>query len=315
MTQRTFLPNRTHVPGTNGSTGQPRRIPHQRRPTVDPALVHRPVAHDVLPTAWRQVADSRFQVDVRWPEEPRLFRPDDGLHSPLIIAETMRQSAILLTHTAFGVPLDHRFVLQDLRYTVGRDFLPVNGATNDVAVEVACSAVRGGRRPTGMHCRVTLRRGTAWAEGEGELGITSPAAYRRIRGERATAELPHQPRPMAPGTVRCATAEQVLLAPPAAENRWQLRVDPHHPDLTNDHFPGILLMEACRQAACAATASEAFHPLVFSVRFLRYAEFSTPCWVEARPQQGSSDVLVTCHQDGEPVFLAHMATEEDPAGR
>lgn len=174
MTQRTFLQNRTHVPGTKGSTGQPRRIPHQRRPTVDPALVHRPVAHDVLPTAWRQVADSRFQVDVRWPEEPRLFRPDDGLHSPLIIAETMRQSAILLTHTAFGVPLDHRFVLQDLRYTVGRDFLPVNGPTNDVAVEVACSAIRGGRRPTAMHCRVTLRRGTARAEGEGELGITSP---------------------------------------------------------------------------------------------------------------------------------------------
>lgn len=291
-------------------------LPRQQRRPVDAALVHRPTADDVLPTGWQRVADSRFRVSLRWQRAHPRFPPVLALHSPLLIAESMRQSAMLLSHTEYGVPLGQHFVMNEVRYSACPEGLGIHAPFGDVTAEVTCSDVRGGRRITGMHCTFVFRRGgVVAARGEGRLGITSPAAYRRMRGERTDAVLPHQPAGVDPWLAGCRNPGEVLLALPAERGHWQLRVDPRHPQLRRnaiDHFPGMMLMDACCQAARAATAPQVLYPVTMHLAFESYAEFSPACWIEARPVPGSSTVLVAFVQNGRSVLRAELDMEAPP---
>ncbi|MDO0939458.1 AfsA-related hotdog domain-containing protein [Streptomyces sp. DG2A-72] len=101
----------------------------------------------------------------------------------------------------------------------------------------------------------------------------------------------------------------VVLSPIGQPNSWQLRVDTRHPvlfDHPTDHVPGMVLLEAARQAT-AATAGRPVIPLDITSEFKRYAELHTPCLIEARPAPGTDtdrpqSVLVTGHQEGQLVF-------------
>ncbi|GHE15603.1 ScbA/BarX family gamma-butyrolactone biosynthesis protein [Streptomyces alanosinicus] len=313
MGRHSYVPKHPLFSGTQEEIAFPVPLPRQQRPPVDSALVHRPTADDVLPTGWQRLGDSRFQVSLRWRRERPRFAPVLALHSPLLIVESMRQSAILLSHTEYAVPLGQHFVMHEVHYTAYPEGLGIHVPPGEVTAEVTCSDVRGGRRITGMNCTFVFRRGgVVAARGEGRLGITSPAAYRRMRGERSDAVLPHQPAGVDPRLAGCRGPAEVLLALPAERGRWQLRVDPRHPELrcsALDHFPGTMLVNACCQAARAATAPEALYPRTMRLRFERYAEFSPACWVEARPVPTSSTVLVAFVQNGRSVLRAELTME------
>ncbi|WP_306430798.1 AfsA-related hotdog domain-containing protein, partial [Streptomyces sp. 2R] len=104
-------------------------------------------------------------------------------------------------------------------------------------------------------------------------------------------------------------AEDVVLSESSREGVWELRVDTRHPTLfqrPNDHVPGMLLLEAARQAACLAAGDGGFVPAEGRTHFHRYAEFGSPCSIGAEvlpcAVPGEARVRVTGHQDGEPVF-------------
>jgi hypothetical protein len=100
----------------------------------------------------------------------------------------------------------------------------------------------------------------------------------------------------------------VVLSPVGEPDRWQLRVDTRHPVLFDhmvDHVPGMLLLEAARQAA-AATLGHACLPLAVASEFLRYVELDAPCAIEAclvagTGEEGARTVLVTGRQGGATV--------------
>ncbi|MGI5359649.1 AfsA-related hotdog domain-containing protein [Streptomyces sp. CA-252508] len=67
-----------------------------------------------------------------------------------------------------------------------------------------------------------------------------------------------------------------------------------------DHVPGMVLLEAARQATAAVLGDGDMLPIAITSQFTRYAELDEPCSVEASPLPGAGAdrmaVLVTGHQ-------------------
>lgn len=289
-------------------------------------LVHRSTSLDVLPVGWRPQAKNRYLINVAWPHDHPFYTTVKGNHAANLTAETIRQCGLLLAHAAYDVPLDHHFVMWDLAYTRERTRPAPAPGPRRIEVETACSDLRfRGRRLAAMTCAMTLRteQGETLAQGGGRFDIISAAVYRRLRGEQIESTAPPAQRePVPPVVVSRARPMDVLLAPapgPAptaagSQRRWQLRADRAHPtvfDHRNDHFPGLVLIEAALQAANAATTPVRHHWSSVQVAFHSYVEFGPPCWIEVRTVPTDlphrTELEVTGHQSERPVFRVLLA--------
>lgn len=289
--------------------------------TVPKEYVHRAAVAEVMLTGWARLDETRFLVHGQWPRSHVFFTPGaDGAHDPTIAAETIRQAGLLLCHAELGVPLDYRFLMHDLRFHVHPDRLAVGDRPASLEIEVRCTEVR---RRAGTVYKLAyeatvLRDGALAATGGATTSTVSPRVYERMRdaGTRGTPGLPTPAGTAAdPRAVGRSRADDVVLSPGDAPNRWLLRVDPRHPVLFDhpvDHVPGMALIEAARQAAVAAAGGPAARILGMTVRFDRYAELDAPCVIEAcvPPEtvtRTQARVLVTGRQRGERVFAATVA--------
>ncbi|MEU6525981.1 ScbA/BarX family gamma-butyrolactone biosynthesis protein [Streptomyces sp. NPDC046924] len=299
---------------------------------VTERLAHRTRAADVFPTGWIRLSDLAFRVTARWPADHSFFGPADDRHQdPMIIGETLRQTSMALAHAEFGTPLDTHFVMWDLSVTSDLSGLLLVDAAEPVTIDVVCSEVRRrGRGLSSMRTTMEFRRaGRLVARGTGSTGCTSPAAYRRLRARQLDAmdsAIPLLP-PVAPELVGRDRVEDVVLAPADRPGTWLLRVDTSHPVLfprPNDHVPGMILFEAARQAATAASGSRTFLPTDMAASFSRYAELDSPCLLEAEvldkdktdtdtdtdtdTGNGEVTVQVSGRQNDRPVFTATLTS-------
>ncbi|MFF0479166.1 ScbA/BarX family gamma-butyrolactone biosynthesis protein [Streptomyces sp. NPDC004284] len=283
-------------------------------------FVHRSDPADIFPTGWTRLTEDRFSVSARWPAVHPFFSPVAGdRHDPVLVAETIRQTTMLLAHAEFGVPVEDQFVMWGLHYTADAEMLAVDGLSSEVTLDVLCADLdirRGVLRS--MNTSVVLTRdGRHLATGGSRTRCTSALAYRRIRGERMAVlgrPVPLMPC-VAPELVGRERGEDVVLAPGTRPGQWRLRVNTAHPTLfrrPNDHVPGMLLVEAARQAATAALGGGTCLPTDLDVSFARYAELDSPCWIEAEIVPGSAPGATTVRisglQDGEPVFLCTLTS-------
>ncbi|MFD4025913.1 ScbA/BarX family gamma-butyrolactone biosynthesis protein [Streptomyces sp. NPDC058576] len=276
-------------------------------------MVHRTRPEDAFPRNWVRLAHDRFSVAAVLPHDHPFFAPVDGdRHDPLLVAEAMRQAAMLAFHAGYGVPLGYHFLMADLDYVCHQDHLSVGGVPTEMDVEVFCSDLkwRGGLPVQGRVGWAVHRDGQLAATGTGATRFTNPKVYRRMRGG-VPAEGISIPEAAAVPTALAgrSRAEDVVLSEPGRDGVWELRVDTRHPTLfqhPNDHVPGMLLLEAARQAACLAVGPGGIVPAEASSRFHRYAEFGSPCWIGAvvlpETTEDTVTVQVTGHQDGELVF-------------
>jgi len=167
-----------------------------------------------------------------------------------------------------------------------------------------------------------IRVGTA----QTRVANTAPALYQRLRGPYADLDasiaraLPLPP-PAAPAQVARENFADVVLSPPDSPRRHQLRVGLGHPVLFDhpvDHAPGMLLLEAARQAGHTAVQQPAAM-LSMDVVFARYAELDTPCWIHTDPfptdQPGRHRVLVTAVQNDVCVFSGIITLLSVPQDR
>ncbi|MFF7767154.1 ScbA/BarX family gamma-butyrolactone biosynthesis protein [Streptomyces massasporeus] len=299
---------------TAPSAEVPKRHSHT---AVTKELAHRTTETDVFPARWVRISGTRFRFTAHWPAAHAFFGPVDGRHQdPMIVGETLRQASMVLAHAEFGAPADTHFVMWDLTVHVDPSALLLADAAEPVEFDVVCSEVR--RRGRGLHSmRTTMefrRAGRLVARGTGSTGCTSPRAYRRLRAGRLNAT--DTPVPLLPGispqTAGRTRTEDVVLAPADRPGVWHLRVDTGHPVLfprPNDHVPGMVLFEAARQAATAASGLRPFLPITMTSRFTRYAELHSPCRIETElldERPGEVTVRVSGRQDGEPVFTAAL---------
>ncbi|MFJ3621073.1 ScbA/BarX family gamma-butyrolactone biosynthesis protein [Streptomyces iakyrus] len=296
--------------------------PATPRPTVTAvttALAHRTTETDVFPARWTRISDTRFRFTAHWPAAHPFFGPVDDRHQdPMIVGETLRQASMVLAHAEFGAPADTHFVMWDLTVSVDPAALLLADAAEPVEFDVVCSEIRRrGRGLRSMRTTMEFRRaGRFVARGTGSTGCTPPRAYRRLRADRLNAW--NTPVPLlagiAPHAAGRSRAEDVVLAPADRPGVWNLRVDTGHPVLfprPNDHVPGMVLFEAARQAATAASGLRPFLPATLTAEFAQYAELHSPCRIETEvfdDHPGEVTVRVSGRQDGASVFTASLTS-------
>lgn len=292
--------------------------------TVPREYVHRASVTEVFLTDWRAEPSGpadptdRFVVRAQWPRGHALFAPADGHQDPLLLVESVRQTGSLLAHAEYGVPFGHQYLMWDMSFTATASAFAADPAPTEVELHTVCrDVVRRGRTMAGMRYEVSVRRaGLTVARGGARFSCTSPAAHRRLRAGRPTTTGRALPAPADPASVGHTDPQHVVLAAPATpgEARWELRVDTGHPvffDHPVDHVPGMMLLEAARQAARATSRQPRALLLGLESEFTRYCELDTPCWIQARPHApdaaGNVRVQVRGVQQGEQVFTADLS--------
>lgn len=317
MSASTFRIERTTIHDDTAPDGFP-----SLTVTVPKELVHRASVSEVMLTGYQRLDDNRFLVSAQWPRGHSFFTPvAGGYHDPLIGCETVRQIGLLLGHAEFGVPLGHHFLVADLDLTVSPQHLWMGYAPAALSIEVTCTQVkRRGRNLSGLRLDAVFHRdGNIVAKGGGSFSCLSPSVYRRVRGNHALGEdwyrLPLI-SPAAPQSVGRMSPMDVVLSPTGERTRWQLRVDTRHPVLFEhpvDHVPGMVLIEAARQATSAVLGRASCLPLSIASEFKQYVELDAPCVIEARrltaaAAHGEEEeaVLVTARQGGALAFSATL---------
>lgn len=282
--------------------------------------VHKSAHSEVLLTGWRTVAPDEYVVTAQWPRTHSFYTPVAGRHDPLLLAESVRQAIPLLSHVAYEVPFGHRQIWDSFSYAMNPEAAVVGPAPADIELSVSCSDItRRGRRLAGLTLRVTATRdGVFLGRAEAAFSNQPPAVYQRLRGsyadlDRVAARLLPPSPPLAPWRVGRDRSHDVVLAPTGAAHRTRLRTDVTHPVLFDhpvDHAPGMLLLEAVRQAAYGAAFPRPGFLTALEMRFFRYAELDAPCWIETSPAPegtgtaGLLPVRVAARQNGEDVFTA-----------
>ncbi|GHG97742.1 ScbA/BarX family gamma-butyrolactone biosynthesis protein [Streptomyces rubradiris] len=285
--------------------------------TVPKEYVHRSVVTEVFLTGWRQTDADTCTVTAQWPRAHTFYGPAEGFHDPLLFSETLRQTVPLLSHAVFGAPMDHKQIWRDLHVALDPAALRAGLTPADVELSIRCSDVE--RRAgvlRGMRMEVTAtREGQRLGTASTSFSSHSRALYQRLRGayadaEQAMAAAVELPPSLQPGLVGRDRPHDVVLSPRAADGRWQLRVNTLHPiifDHPNDHAPGMLLLEAARQAAQHHLGPEPVLATGLDAAFHRYAELDAPAWVAAETA-ADGRVRVTVEQHDALAFECAVTT-------
>ncbi|MER5294166.1 ScbA/BarX family gamma-butyrolactone biosynthesis protein [Streptomyces pharetrae] len=276
--------------------------------------VHKLNADQVLLTGWRRLADNCFVATARWPGDHPFYAVRGGRHDALLLSETVRQSFPLLSHHAYDVPFGHHLVWDTYAWRLNPAALWADGSPADIELHVSAREVvhrRGSVAVLALDYEI-LRDGMPLATAESRFTVQAPAVYRRLRGSHAdpAAVRPIPVPPAIPaGPAGRDRSADVVLAPTGSARRWQLRVDTRHRALFDhpvDHVPGMLLLEAARQAAHVVDGRPSAVVTGMETRFLRYAELDAPAWIEARETgrdaAGRPTLSVTGTQDGHELF-------------
>jgi 2-oxo-3-(phosphooxy)propyl 3-oxoalkanoate synthase len=321
MTTMTFQKEKPAIPipgreAPRVNTGLPPKL----TTTVPREYVHRSSHAEVFLTGCEKHTDTRYTLAGQWPRAHTFFTSLDGLsHDPMQAAETIRQVGLFLAHAEFGVPLGHQFLLWDIHTTIHQEHMTIGSGPSDLTLTATVTEMRRrGTRVGEFTLEIgIIRAGQLCAVGGGRFTCLSPATYRRLRGEAGgegwSGRKPW-PSEVLPHTVGKLLPLDVVLSPTDRVTRWLLNPDPRHSvlfDHGGDHFSGMVLLEAARQAACALLQPSALTVTAAHTDFHRYVEFDAPCWIDVSmpPTQaaGSPTVLVTGRQDGHVVFTSLLS--------
>ncbi|WP_392957996.1 ScbA/BarX family gamma-butyrolactone biosynthesis protein [Streptomyces sp. LN245] len=290
-------------------TRDPRDLPRLTT-TVPKEYVHRASLAEVFLSSCTPRAGLAYTLTGQWPRAHTYFTgPDPSSHDPLQVAETLRQAGILLAHTELGVPLGHHFVMWALSYTTDPAGLRIHNRPTDFTIQARCTELLQ-RRTTINRATIemTLHRDhTPIAHGAVTFSTISPAVYTRLRGtttpptSTSTGTGAGTTPPMTPASVNRRSPTDVVLTPTSHPHQWLLTPNLDHPvlfDHTSDHIPGMVLLEAARQAAHATTNTPHFTPTNTTTTFTRYTEFDQPCTIEVTHTQPDNTTTTTLHITG-----------------
>ncbi|MGY1579019.1 ScbA/BarX family gamma-butyrolactone biosynthesis protein [Streptomyces sp. MN13] len=286
-----------------------------RRPTAQPGLgayAHLKRQEHLLVTGWKRLAAHDFTLRVRWPAVR-----GDLPYDPRVLAQTIRQTGLVVAHGAYDVPLTHQTMLSTLDFTISPGLRIPRGRTSALDVRVTVSE-GGGRRRTTRALHMTfqvLMDGAVVARAESEFGWIPERVYARVRGDRRHVDWAGWPlpAPVDAASVGRVSAVDVMLGAGDRPDRWLLRNDPDNHLLFDhpvDHVPGLALLEAADQAARALRGPAPFTPGRIEAVYWRYVEFDQPCWIAAEPLPEPGAVRVTGTQEGEPVFRVDFRAGE-----
>ena len=242
--------------------------------TVPREYVHRTSLAEVFLTGCERTDEHTFSLTGQWPRAHTFFTSRDGSgHDPVQAGETIRQVGLYLCHAVYGVPLGHNVLLWSLDFTSRPERMRIGRSPSELTMTAVCTDFTWrGNRFSGFLSVDIHRDGELAASGTARFACVAPATYRRLRGDRGSSALSRALPSLAPlprrAPIPAASAGRLLpfdvvLAPTDRPGRWELSPDLDHPILfehANDHHPGMVLVEAARQAACALHVPGGFTP-------------------------------------------------------
>ncbi|MEU8995582.1 ScbA/BarX family gamma-butyrolactone biosynthesis protein [Streptomyces caniferus] len=274
---------------TVGAAGKSEPLSWSR--TVERELVHRTSVAEVLLTDVRPADTAHvFLAAASWPRAHATF-PRDGSqrHSPLILVETLRQLGLYVPLRFYAVPAAFHAVITDLYFHLRpADETPARAGATQVTCRARVSAVRRLRDGpvVGLRLNVTFAAyGKTFGCGGGGVRFLDGARFTALRAASAGVASSARPsgqgnRPPAarltvnhPHDVVLALDGDGLLVSPA---------DPLHPfffDHPTDHVPGMVLLEAARQAASYSSRGRLSRPRFGWLKASRFTEPAPPARV------------------------------------
>ncbi|NMM91638.1 hypothetical protein B2J88_46375 [Rhodococcus sp. SRB_17] len=284
--------------------------------TVPRRLVHRRSVAEVFVTECisTEIQDT-FVLGAQWPRAHTFYESVAGRHDTMLLAETLRQSAIYLAHTRYRVSLTSRFVMQRIQVKARTDLLLIGPYPSDVRIDATVSEIlRSGN--TLKQFTINLRfviDGKIAGTGLGIANVMTPETYDRLRWKS------RQPdgvgpaickEPVEPHTVGRSRSADVVLSSHPRKGVWQLRTDTTHPILFDhpcDHVPGMSVLEAVRQGAHAATGNVEAAVDELDVTFSKFVELDEHTLViVALGRDGHHSAVVTLEQDGRKVAVGSV---------
>ncbi|MER7488632.1 ScbA/BarX family gamma-butyrolactone biosynthesis protein [Streptomyces sp. NPDC126497] len=275
--------------------------------TVPRALVHRSAVSEVLVTGVRHGDDGVHQVGAQWSRAHSYYGPVAGRwHDPMIFAETIRQACMLLAHQTLAIPLTHPFLTATHAFTILESGMRLTDRPANVLLEISLhDVVRRGANVSSFACSINaFREGEPIGIGRSSANCVSPSVYRRLRGPRFGAVPRGEvPAPLPHELAGRSRPSDVVLGRSPGKRTWVLRAETSHPILFDhpvDHVPGMVLMEAARQAALLTVGCPDGLLVSCAATFRRYVEFDAPCIVSSSPPReeapGRHALTVTFHQ-------------------
>jgi len=283
------------------TTSTPPLSPELWAGTLPRQWVHKRSCSEVYLTSWRPRGPHMCEVGAQWPRQHSYYSiPSPGSRTPrhdvLLVAETLRQSVIYTAHQLFGVALGSALSMNGLSVHLLDEGALVRDSPTELLLHLECEDVRrdhhDGLRSSTVY--VTFRtEGQVMGVGRGDLTVLSAGIYARLRrGRTPTTVQPRGPG-LDPGSVGRRSNGDVLLdrAGVVSGKEYELRLDTTHPILFDhplDHVPGMLLVDAARQAVTAAVP-DVGSLTGFDATFGNYVELDSPCAIHVQPAGGDGD--------------------------
>jgi 2-oxo-3-(phosphooxy)propyl 3-oxoalkanoate synthase len=262
-----------------------------RRSSLVPRdLVHRSAPAGVLLTDVRQTGDDAFLAAAHWPRShPTFDRSGDGRHNPLMVAETLRQLGLCVPLGFYGVGPDAHFLIEQLAFDVDPDAEPHAGyGGSEIVCEATADMIRpgGGRPLRGFRIRVRFQAdGSTFAEAAGLARVLTPAAFAMVRRAGPAVERSVGLGAVDPRALGVSQASDVLIAVDRLGVTRLHAADPLHPfffDHASDHVPGVVLIEAARQAAALLEGRPGLRLAGFAITASHFTESAPDAVVECR---------------------------------
>ncbi|MER7699606.1 MULTISPECIES: ScbA/BarX family gamma-butyrolactone biosynthesis protein [unclassified Streptomyces] len=280
--------------------------------TVPRTLVHRAAISEVLLTGVRPCEDDKLRIGAQWSRGHSYYGAVAGRwHDPMLFAEAIRQAGLLLAHEVLAIPLGFSFLTETMSFDITEEGVQLGRGPAHVVLDVSLRDVvrRGNTVSAYAYDVVAHRDGRRVGSGSATAKCVNPAVYRRLRGDYTGATPSRSlPAAMSPELVGRTCEFDVVLAAESRDGSRALRADPDHPVLFDhpvDHLPGMVLMEAARQAALDALRRPEGLLVACDAEFHKYVEFDSPCLISTSEREaagpGREALSVAFHQGGSPV--------------
>lgn len=224
---------------------------------LDRRLVHKRLETNVFVEAHVRRGEREFTSRCLFVTEHGLYNDTpSGLSASGYVVEVARQANIALCHEFFDVPLTAGFLVTaiDWRFTAPRPFVVERLEPFEVRTEIVDAVTRRGvLAKISARSQLFDRSGREFFAGEASFLITSRSLTKRAQHAEGA---PPPKMPTSPACVQVFRPENVFISAPLREveapDRHALIVDTGHPyffEHENSHVPGMLLLEAGKQAA------------------------------------------------------------------
>jgi hypothetical protein len=289
---------------------------------VSGQLVHRRHLSDVLVTGAADIGPDRFEVGVQWPVNHILLGRGAGADAALV-AESVRQASAYIAHTRYDVPFDRQFLLSRLSADIDPGESPSRAAAG-LVVRIDFEPVRRPDFSLGSFVSraqvicddLELATGAAYSR------LVPAATYARTRSAARAAAVAraeeavaasgssgHQPIKIPASRAGVLHEGLVVVGEPRERGAYEIVVDPTNQtffDHDVDHVPGMVLLEAARQAMRDDLGRASADFALIDLEFSRLVELDRPATVTV-PDEST----LLFEQDGDVVARGRYRVRPD----